>query len=379
MNIFADSHHEELCSALVRLFCKRLGHKLYFPGLGEDGSCGWFHYEDGGGIMQWGNPMTKDWVQRAFSNRFLVEDPGYSTWLESYRRIPTYPKEKIDFEISEKDHTAVGYGASPVEEDIGAYPVSFLEFQDLQVDLLLCTCTQNMNTFRVLRDLKPNAKMAYQAGNNEFVFDYDLGLNLMSSATIPYNNAPEKVHKVYYWQEFDMDLRFVDIGPPKEEFERTIRCYQHYIQTLSWFHNWEKLKSSVNAELISHGAGNDKDLSSLGWSIPFAIRDSVASVHSKNSDGYGFNIAHSLVMGRPIIGNFSECVGQTREFWLRPSLSMLHCDPCDYVDFENVVKRYIDSSQMKIDMYYSTIYFVRPQFDFGEEASKVADWLENLQ
>jgi len=383
MKFFVDFHHAELASGILRLLCCRLGHSVYFPGLGADGKCGFYHYEtEGAKLLQWGNCCTEDWLERVLSKKFLVDDPGYENWIESYKKIPTHPIHQIDLEEYKKHHISAGWGAEPEEKEIDAHSVSWEEFQDIDFNCFILTCTHNADSFRELRKLKPNAACIVQSGNQEFDYPYDEFPNLMSSSVGTYERAPDNINKCYYWQEFDMDFRFSPTGPPQPEHHNTIRTFQHYIQSLRWSESWRLFKQN-NPEytLISHGASNDLDLPDLGWDQPFAIRDSAASVYIKEgSEGYGFGLLHNLVMGRPVIGHFNECRGQTREKWLKPDVSMINIDnPYDYPEFERTIKNYCSDSQKMEDMYESTVEYVRPQFDWGREADTIRNFLDNLK
>ena len=262
LNILSDHHHADLGWSL-HLLAKRLNAKLYWP-YGMD----WY---DKGYWKLYGDLSKKDPYK--FLAKQYLEDLYYDGYTqETYCGCLDYPKPNL---------------------------LTFEEFKDTPIDIIICSVNENENYFAKLKEFKPNAKFIRHSGNDlDTNTNHELYPNLLASSVSSYN-AFRGQNKVLYHQEFDLNI--FKYQPPK--FFRNLYTFQNAIKFNEEAWEWYlRLQHNLkDFSFKSYGVANDDGKIYPKRTFVEKMNESSFVFQCKNYDGFGHILFNSMCLGRPLI------------------------------------------------------------------------------
>lgn len=363
MRIFIDYHHSGAARGQWLLLRKRLGHQVYFPN----------------------ELFVRDVVRLGLCDNTQLLSVN-NDWLKEMG-------EDEDFNTS----------------------VSFQEFMDMDWDVVMCTRIETQKVFRWLLENHPRGKsikVIGMTGNDAVIFDWGLVRNLMATDYPTYENAPKDVNKVYYSQEISSNFgrRYV---PVTDDTCRVVNCYINCWNSfggpwlwdagyarfghcphcgmrtdgtrlgannpLSPFGIWSEVRRRLSGSVAmrSYGIGCDDGFIQEPH-LPSYYENSVATVHMKTYDGFGFSVLQSIVSGRIAIVPKQFFRYRTAGKYLIPGLTCIEVD-WSVESLEEAV-RYITDNTHRADMYNHACYeAAQGLFNWDMEAFRVSEFLSNLK
>lgn len=257
MKVFADYHHGGLYHALHILFCERLGWELFRPIGMEWSEGGIWRYSD--------NPPT----QRQYLDpvNCQLRPDGYYYWRDQSEEI---------------DHKCL----------------TFKQFQETDIDIVLATVYQDSETFFDLQKReKPKAKFIRLEGNSGSPTDWDFIPNFIDTTGL--YPAPPGVNRIVWRQEFPDHLFY---GQPPPKIKR-IRQYLNCFNETPFYPIWHRYKALLpEFEWKMHGLNGDDGFITPVSALAESMRNTQFIWHIKqHGEGFGHIIHNAFAVGRPVI------------------------------------------------------------------------------
>jgi len=363
MKIFIDYHHSGAARGQVLLLQERLKHDVYFP-----------------------NAMFVDGVVRkglCDNTQLLSVDKN---WLK---------------ELGED---------IPFNNDI-----SLDEFMSTEWDVVMCTRIETQNMFRWLVENHPrgkNIKIIGMTGNDAVEFDWGLVRNLMATDYPTYENAPRDVNKIYYSQEISSNFgrKYV---PITDHIGTVVNCYincwNNFDGPWVWdagyarhghcphcgmrtdntrlgasnpvspFGIWAEVRRRLSGDVAMRSYGIACDDGFIPEpQLPVYYENSVATIHMKTYDGYGFSVLQSIASGRIAIVPKQFFRYRTAGKYLIPGVTCIEVDWS--VDSLEEAVRYITGDIHRADVLNHACYdAARGLFNWDCEAFRVDEFLSKLK
>lgn len=354
MNVFAEIHHDSLFNSLQILFEERLGGKLYRP-IGEE----WF--------------KEGYWLIAAPYNN----DPGTITQFlgirdEVYR--PTDGSRALN-EIKERGKGY--YIIKGIKKDHNA--VTLEQFKNISFDIIIASYLPHYQTFTELRDkYQPKAKVICQAGNNWLnSIDWNITKNLMASCA-PDSNVPTSVNKVFYHQEFSLDIYNY------EAFQKTniIRSFVNTFDISDLFKEdylfWLELEKKMpEFKFESYGASN-REGSILGdEKIAEFMRGSIPLHLKKGGDGYGYCIHQYFAAGRAPIVKMQYYKNQLAGQLMEDKITCIAIDGLNVDEAVDKIRHFVNNEYEK--MCLNAYNKFKSIVNFDSEEKMIREFLSTLQ
>ena len=206
---------------------------------------------------------------------------------------------------------------SVLPEDV-KQSVDVVEIEDLfrnPPDIIFISCPENekdvLNLYNAVRKTNKHVKLAYYSGNNyaQPVYNVNYCHNIITLDVISESFFKDQHHVCWIpWVNCD------EFAQPVKTFELGSYLQLHY---LTWAKEGEKIYNEIqmqckkshpnlpfsNVGSISHSAATQK------------MRESLATLHIKDSEGFGCTIAESLAVGRPVFLYRPFCLGNRLMNW----------------------------------------------------------------
>jgi len=255
MKVFCDYHHGGLYHALHLLFEVRLGMELYRP-IGME----WAEK----GIWQYStNPPT----QRQYLDPVNCElrKDGYYYWRDTSEEV---------------DHRCL----------------TFEQFKETDIDLILATVWQHTYSFKALQQVeKPRAKYIRLCGNSGEPMDWSVHRNLIDTTNL--YQEPSGCNRVVVHQEFPVDLFYFQ--PPLRE--KKIRSYLNCFNETPYYPIFFQYKEKLpEFDWKIHGLNGPDGFITPVSKLAQSMRESSFIWHIKqHGEGFGHIIHNAFAVGRP--------------------------------------------------------------------------------
>ena len=260
MNVFSDFHHNDLFYSLITLFEKRMGWNIYAP-------------------------IGREWFDRGYWN-YNLEEPVINQYL-NMRNVE--PEKDGHHKWIDPNHHSFRKA------------ITLEQFEAMDIDVILASVTNHIEPMlKLQRELKPNAKMILQLGNEPGYWVFNIHNLLISlkprQLQMPYN-------AVFYHQEFPLDV--FSYKPPGLEtgFMKTIKnfmnCLPHIIDA-PLYHQYKAQLKEFTWKMF--GISGDDGIIGTIEEIAKEMQDSTFIWHVKaHGDGFGHIIHNAYACGRPCI------------------------------------------------------------------------------
>ena len=350
MNIFSDFHHNSLFTSLQMLFEVRLNHQLF-------------------------RPIGEDWYEHGF---WKLAEP----YKNNHSTIIQY--------LGIRDHYQPKDGTPPLNEikhkddyyTIKSYPfdhkaIILDQFKKMKFDIIIASYQPHIEPYlKLIQEYQPQAKLIHQQGN-EWAIDFNKVKNLLASVK-PYK-TPEDVNKVFYHQEFDLNL----FSYESSKESSYIRSFINTLSTQRLFEkDWQdflELETYLPEYIFeSYGAGCSEGVLNKQSEIAEKMKKSKWIIHLKNQgDGYGHLLHNSFAVGRPVIYRGSQYKDKLGERLLEHLVTGIDLDIMPTVQAVNYIReqQFADYVKMCENVYNRFIASV----DFNKEQKDIENFLSKLK
>lgn len=279
MNIFSDLHHSGLYYSFHLLFEKRLEHFLFRP-VGLE----WFER----GFWDIAKPYNDD---KNTVRQYLSLQSGFK---------PVDASPPLN-QTSRHVVSSVCYYLKDNYHDVEHKGLTFAQFIDMDIDVIIASIPAHWRTYKRLRDqFKPKAKLICHMGNmfneiNEYVREEKGRVNLLAS-TIPFTT---EANALFYHQE--QPVR------PYNAPEKTLRIssYVHLLPKKEQFLDYASAATHFNWQAF--GASSPDGWMPTLSDLYDSMQQDMFVYHVKPyGDGYGWNWHSAFMLGRPVLTNFSD-------------------------------------------------------------------------
>ncbi len=274
MNIFLNRHHSDLYWSLALLLEKRLGWKIFIPAGME-----WF---DKGYFLMHMHPRKRE-PFRFMAKWFLVDDLFGNKTKQTIKGCEDYPLVN---------------------------PLTFQEFLDTPIDIIMATNRENEEPFYRLKEFKPKAKFIRQTGNPLDTVNKERYPNCMYSDKLAYDKS-DVPNKILYHQEFDLNI--FNYAPPTNT--KNIYAFMHHLEEFEdeceMWRQHQRIFPDYNFR--EFGKGNDDGYIYSKRAMADKMREASFVWEIKNCNGYGHVLHNSMAVGRPMIIRRSDITGRIFE------------------------------------------------------------------
>lgn len=259
--------------------------------------------------------------------------------------------------------------------------IGFNYFKAIKFDVIICSISQHIQKFKVLRDLyQPQAKLIWQQGNPGYLVPpFDAYPNILDSVgQVEDFVKPNGVHYLKYHQPFELDI-FHPV-----DAKTSPRKIKSFVLSPEKIEIWRRIRNAFNDQFITfesygysvHGA-DFQPVSGI-QNIAALMQDSRAAWHVKSIDGYGHIIHNWFACGKPVFTFFSDYQGKIAHDLMVDGLTAFDLGAHSESDIIDI----IDSLCYDNDYYESVSNAVTKRFneivDFNQETELLRKFFENL-
>lgn len=242
------------------------------------------------------------WWEDKFWN--VYDHPATAAQYLAINNTPrdgTMPLNEVDIAIGERYICEDGHNNTTNKA------ITLEAFKAMPIDIIIASIPQHVKPFqRLIRELKPNAKLVFQMGNmfnevNDLLRDGDIK-NLLASVK-PFQ-VPDGVNAVFYHQEFDT-LKFNPTDLPPLNF---ISSFINILPRTGHADKFYALKTALPEYIFkSYGAQCDDGIINTTASMKAEMCMSKFGFHAKYmGDGFGHVLYNWFACGRPVLTCFSD-------------------------------------------------------------------------
>lgn len=329
MNILLDYHHGALLRSMYYLFHKRLNFEVFLPTNFE------WHDIDG--------------LYSCYNNRNIADQ-----MLNSWR----YASYNYMFK-----------------------PMILQEFIDRNdIDIVVASLWENHVIYdKIIKKYNKKCKLILQAGNNilrEHVYMAN-AKNLLSSAYPTYITT-ENINKVFYHQEFDLNL----FKPDSTLNVKSVANFKHIMEDdINLILELEKIMPDWEFKL--YGANNrDGMIDDDEVKMSTAIKKFGFIFHVKKDEGYGHVIHNSFACGKPMIVDLKTAGVHRDKRFIQNTASFLYEKNKTILDSNDKIEDLVYKLNFMADNYQSNSEYVYKKFreivNFEEECIKIQKFLGQL-
>jgi hypothetical protein len=262
---------------------------------------------------------------------------------------------------------------------------SYEELLSEDIDLYICPCSIHdidmHNLFDTHKAINPKLKMCHWSGNNSDIHKYKFESmqNIFTGDIMNYEVALSAgKHTIYFFPYIDYD-KYEYSGHSSSIFIRNyIIKHAEY-----WKEGWEisnVLKNNMSAAGMDEYVRFDLE---PDWrtppfdDIPQLMKDSMATVHIKEKEGFGYSICHSLASGRPLIMYNKYKDNKTYNNWCIHDETTIFFDI--YEDLFIKLSRYIFDESYRNMMQESAARTIREAINNQEQTENFKKFVEDLR
>jgi len=332
MKALVDYHHISLLRSIYILFRERLKYDLHVPH-------GWDWYFDGSVYSSYAEEVCRSYVAPEFNNDYF------------------------------KDYLP----------DLGK--ASYEDFIKGDYDIVVCSLLENYVSWKALiqeYNLESKTKLVFQIGNNIPLWAQPTDFDNILSSSWPCFEKYDCKNKVFYHQEFDLNLFNQKLDCDRKK----IINLQHFMQNEDIFYGLEKMMPDYTFKV--HGAGGrDGYIPNGEKEMSDYIKNSGFLFHCKVVDeGYGHNIHNAFACGKPVIVDSSE-MGVDWNGFIGNTASLMFEDGKTIIDINGKTLEQISNEiRNMVNNYEEISNYIVDKFNkvsnFDEEFVRIKSFLDNL-
>ena len=248
------------------------------------------------------------------------------------------------------------------------------EILDEEIDLLLVTGHYVQR--QMLRSVwprlarNPRARLGFFCGNQMPHYRYDLAQNVLCSDAFTEAALASRIpnFRTYYpWIFYD---RFFDGGPSDEP---VLGTYIHQFQR-RYRRDFDLTRAIIDSV---PGLRLDVVENQDSGQVAARMRASMATMHIKPEEGYGYSVIESLASGRPIVLPRKYVRDRTMARWLEEGRSALLFDSAGEAQAK-LVRLLADAGQRHA-LQQASARLIRQRIDNAEQSRILQSFLEDLR
>lgn len=247
-------------------------------------------------------------------------------------------------------------------------------------DVLVVNCGEvEQSIYHLLNALKSrgitDTKLVHYSGNNASNYNPEMVKNLIAvDAHTAHYHDPAKTNIIFWipWIDFEtLSFDGFNDGP-------VINSYLGHYYLAGAFPSGARLFNQiVNAAHKDFPSLQIRSLHSLSQDALFPqITQSVATLHLKESEGFGYTILESLSKGRPVFLKRGYSLGSRLMNWCIEGKTAFFFD--DYAEFKRKMRRYLDNADYRHQVQASCAQTARLLIDNEKQARILEKFLQNL-
>lgn len=244
------------------------------------------------------------------------------------------------------------------------------ELFDNPPDIIMIMCDMvETDVLKIWSELKTRSKLVYYSGNDNQPYNFNILQNLLAADQATYDRAIRVgKHVLKYWPWIDYES-FRYEGPSDSRIVRT------------YIHNYPRL-FRVGHQIATQAMQTVTDIE---WEVidntpknktPQLMRDSVATLHIKELEGYGYAIIESLACGRPVILYKPFTRNRTFMNWCIDEQTAIIFNSVP--DFKERITQYM-KDDVRVAMQEKCQTVIRQKINNQEQTANLKQFLENLR
>lgn len=301
---------------------------------------------------------------------------GYGTF---FKKIPWETSSFTQFfSANPQDCDFLFQGVEVIENhELFANPPDVLFVNCLEVEQSIYAIWQYLKKYQ-----KPVPKIAHYSGNNASHYREEWVKNLIAvdAYTAAYYD-PSTTHIITWlpWIDFD-HLGFDSFNDSRTLNTYISHYYGHFHKSAAAFydvcHPAQRDFPGIAFELYPKSSENGivytphLDLLSL-------IDQSCATMHIKETEGFGYTIIESLAKGRPVFLKRSFSLGSRLMNWCIEGKTAFFFE--DYSEFQSKLHHYLDDLEYRHFIQRECVSTIRKLIDNQKQARILENFLQNLQ
>jgi glycosyltransferase involved in cell wall biosynthesis len=262
-----------------------------------------------------------------------------------------------------------------VDNSLGLPNIRVVEVDNLfsqppDVIMIMCDMVEK-EILKIWNDLKVRTKLLYYSGNDYQPYDFNVLQNILA-ADIGTLNRAKRVdkHVLQYWPWVNYD-EFCWDGPSDEPIFRTyIHNYRNLFKT-----GYELTLRAMNVledKIVWHMVDNTpKEFT------PGLMRESMATMHIKSLEGYGYAIIESLACGRPIFLYRPFTKDRTFTNWCIDGSTAFYFDNVN--EFKEKALKLLNDVPFRHNIQAHCSAVIREKINNEEQTKNLGKFLENLR
>lgn len=344
LRIFFPQMHPVLVQSMA-LVCQHLGHTLVLPGESFD-------------------PNSAHPGLKIAYGTFFKKTPSDSLSFTSF--FSNNPEDchflKKNIEVIENDEILLN-------------PPDVLFVNCLQVEGSIYAIAKTI----AKRTKKTLPKLAHFSGNNGSHYDPKFVKNLIAVDAYTATYYDPATTNIIFW------IPWIDFENLKYEGVIDSTSINTYM-----FHYYDIFKTSASVfyEMVEKMKQNFPYLTINAYPIPNGgfvphnklfslIESSAATLHIKESEGFGYTIIESLAKGRPVFLKRSFSLGSRLMNWCLEEKTAFFFD--DYPELQSKLYKYLNDSEFRYRVQNDCAHVIRQLIDNAKQARILENFLQNLK
>lgn len=346
LRLFFPQMHPILVQSFA-LVCQHLGHTLVLPGESFDP-----HSRHRGPKISYGTFFKKNPLDSVSYTSFFSEDPSQCTFLSK------------NIEVIENDE----FFSNPPD-------VIFVNCYELQDSMYQIWA-------RINHELHPSTRLVHYSGNNATPYNQNYVKNLIAVDAYTARYFDSSAVNILYWIPWiDYDTLVYEGTTDNLEINAYLRHYYNASMPSS-YQCYRNIVDGLSLEFPDVTANLYPPSNS---SFPYVrhcdvfplINQSCATMHIKESEGFGYTIIESLAKGRPVFLFRPFSIGSRLMNWCIEGKTAFFVN--DYNEFRDKFQKYMEDSEYRHQIQNECATTIRRLINNEKQARILDKFLHSLQ
>jgi glycosyltransferase involved in cell wall biosynthesis len=255
----------------------------------------------------------------------------------------------------------------------GILALSKEEILDAKPDVIFITAFENQEEIikEIYNPLKQNSKLVAYSGNDYWdgAYDFDIIKNYLCADFTGYSLAKKyQVNHLYYRPFVNYDFFKYQGTSDSNLFGSYINEYQKLFP--EEFNFCRNILASTGA--LSHKLCDSKPLDF----VLKTLKESIATVHIKRIEGYGYSIIESMATGRPVFLHRQLAENKSYKNWAIEGLTAYYFS--DIGEFQNKALAFYENREFRHSQQEACAKAIRKMINNEEQQEKLKSFLNNL-
>lgn len=284
---------------------------------------------------------------------------------------------KIGIEMMVPDHSfanVITYGKKWSEQELKehiplASTISYEECVTNPPDFIVVSCWEVFSdVFNHLVTKCPTSKIVFYAGNNSVPYPANLVKNILCADIQTFERFKSK-NCLFYLPYMDYEnFQFKGTSDSNK-----INSYIMHYQKLFQF-SYSIAESVIkNTSFIEYSIF-DGNISRPA--LPDLMRNSIATLHIKEMEGYGYSIIESLAVGRPVILYRPFTINKSFSRWCIDEKSSIYFTTAE--EYRTKITRIFSDEEYRHSLQTSTAKTIREIINNDEQCSNLKTFMERI-